>query len=163
MGSGDVAEELGGGRTPLGDEHVGAGFEVVERVDAIGGGTEGRVGEDRDAAGLDGADDGGLVGGGKVGVDDAKAAQRRHGGGHGTLGDGVHRGGDDWGEEREPAREVRGEGNVIGGEVDVVREEDDVIVGVGVATVEELGGGETVLLHYCAALGFWFFVGCVGW
>lgn len=66
VGSGDVAEELGGGRAALGDEHVGAGVEVVERVDTVGGGAEGRGGEDGDAAGLDGADDGGLEGGGDI-------------------------------------------------------------------------------------------------
>jgi hypothetical protein len=42
-----------------------------------------------------------------------------------------------------------------------VQEKDDIIVGVGVATAEELGGGEPVLLHCCAALGFW--VSFVGW
>jgi hypothetical protein len=87
-------------------------------------------------------------------VDDIEATKGRHSGGHGALDDDVHRGGEDQGEERNPAC---GEGDVVGGEVNVVREKDDVIVGVGVATVEELGGGEPVLLHCCVALGFWVY------
>jgi hypothetical protein len=35
--------------------------------------------------------------------------------------------------------EARGEGDVVSGEVNVVQEKDDVIIGVGVATIEELG------------------------
>lgn len=34
--------------------------------------------------------------------------------------------------------------NGVGGEVDVVREENDVVVGVGVALTEKLVGGEAV-------------------
>jgi hypothetical protein len=124
-------------------------------VDTVGGGAEGRGGEDGDAMGLDGADDEHLVGSGEVGVDNIEATKGRHSGDHGALGDGVHRGGEDQGEERNPAHEMRGEGDVVGGEVNVVWEKDDVIVGVGVAMVEELGGGEPILLHCCAALGFW--------
>ena len=114
-----------------------------------------------DAAGLDGANDGCLVGSEGVGVDNTKATKGRHSGGHGALDDGVHKGGEDRGEERNPVREALGEVDVIGGEVNVVQEKDDVIVGVGVATVEELRGGEPVLLHCCVALGFW--VSFVGW
>jgi hypothetical protein len=124
----------------------------------IKGGAKGRGEEDGDAEGLDGANDGRLVDSREVRVNDTEATKGCHRGGHGTLNDDVHRGGEDRGDERNP---VRGEGEVVGGEVDVVWEKDDVIVGVGVATVEELGGGELVLVHCCAVLGFW--VSFVGW
>jgi hypothetical protein len=57
VGSEDVAEKLGGCRVALGDEHLGARVEVVERVDIVGGGAKGKGREDGDAIGLDGADD----------------------------------------------------------------------------------------------------------
>jgi hypothetical protein len=99
VGSGDVAKQLGGHRAALGDEHVGVGVEVVERVNTVEGGAEGKGGEDGDAAGFDGVDDGRLVGSREVGVDDTEATNGRHSGGHGTLVDGVHRGGRGPGEE----------------------------------------------------------------
>ncbi|KAE8100370.1 hypothetical protein FH972_018277 [Carpinus fangiana] len=154
--SGDVAEELRGHRAALGDEHIGAGLEVIERVDTVR-----RGGEDGDVAGLDEAGNRHLVDSREVGVDDTEATKGRHSGGHGALGDDVYRGGEDRREERNPTREACGEGDIVDGEVNVVREKDDVIIGVGVATIEELGGGELVLLHCCAALGFW--VSFVGW
>lgn len=101
--------------------------------------------EDGDAAGLGGADEGGLVGSGGVGVDDGDTAEGSHSGGHGGFGDSVHRGGDEGSGERDVAGEVGGEVDGVGGEVDVVREEDDVVVGVGEALVEELLRRETVL------------------
>lgn len=111
--------------------------ENVVVLDAVLGRGEDRVGEEGDAAGLDGSDHGGLVGGGGVGVEDPDAAERGHGDGHVGLGDGVHGGGDAGDGERDAAAELGGEDDGVGGEVDVVREEDDVIVGVGVALVEE--------------------------
>jgi hypothetical protein len=75
----------------LGDEHVGVGVEVVERVDTVRGGAEGRDGEDGDTAGLDGADNERLVGSEEVGVDDTEATKGHHNGGHGALSDSVHR------------------------------------------------------------------------
>lgn len=90
------------------------------------------------------AEDGGLSGGGEVGVDDGDGAEGGHGGGHGRLRDGVHGRGNEGDGEGEAAREARGEVDGVGGEIDVVREEDDVIVGVGEALSEELIGGETV-------------------
>jgi hypothetical protein len=44
------------------------------------------------------------------------------------------------GEERNPVRKAHGEGGVVGGEINVVQEKGNVIIGVGIATVEELGG-----------------------
>jgi len=52
-------------------------------------------------------------------------------GGHGVLGDGVHRGGDAGDGQRHAAGEAGGEIDGVGGEVDVPREEDHVVVGVG--------------------------------
>ena len=108
---------------------------------------ESRGREERDAARLDGADHGGLDLSGEVGVDDSDAAQRGDGGGHGGLGDGVHRRRDDRSVEREAAREVGGERNIVGGEVDVVREENHVVVGVGVALVEQTRRREPVFYN----------------
>jgi hypothetical protein len=130
-------------------------------VDTVGGGAKGRGGEDGDAAGLDGANDGRLVDNGEVGVDNTEATKGCHSRSHGALNDGVHRGGEDRGDERNPAREAHGEGDVVSREVNVVQEKDDVIVDVGVATVEELGGSEPIILHCCATL--WFLVSFVGW
>jgi hypothetical protein len=62
----------------MGDKHIRAGVEVVERVDTVGEGTEGRGREDGDAAGLDGADDERLVGSGEVGVDDTETTKGCH-------------------------------------------------------------------------------------
>ena len=108
---------------------------------------ESRGREERDAARLDGADHGGLDLSGEVGVDDSDAAERGHGGGHGGFGDGVHRRSDDRSVEREAAREVGGERNIVGGEVDVVREENHVVVGVGVALVEQTRRREPVFYN----------------
>jgi hypothetical protein len=88
--AGDVAEELRGHRAALGDKHIRAGLEVIEQVDTVGGGVEGRAGED-----------GHLANNGEVGVDDTEATKGHHSGGHGALSDGVHRG-----EERNLTREA---------------------------------------------------------
>jgi hypothetical protein len=106
------AKELGRRIAALGDEHVGAGVEVVKRVDMVGGGVEGRGKEDGDVARLDGAEDRRLVGSGEVGMDNTEATKGRHSGNHGTFSDGVHKGGEDRGEERNPAH-GEGDGVVI--------------------------------------------------
>jgi hypothetical protein len=85
----------------------------MERVDMARWGVEGRGGEDGDTARLDRADDGHLVSSGKVEVDDIEATKGRHSGGHGALSDGVHRGGEDRGEEKNPAREAREKGDSV--------------------------------------------------
>lgn len=85
-----------------------------------------------------------MLGGEVVVVEDGDAAERRHGDGHGGLGDGVHGGGDAGDGEIEVAGELGGEIDGVGGEIDVVRKEDDVVVGVGEALVEEAGGREAV-------------------
>jgi hypothetical protein len=94
------AKELGRRIAALGDEHVGAGVEVVKRVDMIGGGVEGRGKEDGDVARLDRAEDRRLVDSGEVGMDNTEATKGRHSGSHGTFSDDVHKGGKDRGEER---------------------------------------------------------------
>ena len=79
----------------------------------VRGGAKGRGREDGDVEGLDGADDGHLISNGEVGVDDTKATKGCHRSGHGNLNDGVHRGGEDQGNERNSGREVRGEGDGV--------------------------------------------------
>ncbi|KAK9151531.1 hypothetical protein Syun_009840 [Stephania yunnanensis] len=64
--------------------------------------------------------DGGVV------VDDGTMAMPW--GGHGGLRDGVHRRGDAGDGEVDVACELRGEGDGLGREVDVVWEEDDIII-----------------------------------
>lgn len=85
-----------------------------------------------------------MLGGEVVVVKDRDAAERSHGDGHGGLGDGVHGRGDAGDRKVDVPGELGVEIDSFGGEVDVVREEDDVIVGVGEALVEEAGGGEAV-------------------
>jgi len=103
----------------------------------------GRGGEERgardegDAACLGGAEDGGLGRRVGVAVDDGGAADGGHGGGHGRLGDGVHGRGDAGDGERHAAGEAGGEVDGVGGEVDVAREDDHVVVGVGDALREQ--------------------------
>lgn len=118
--------------------------ENVVGLDAVVWGFEDRVGEEGDAAGLDGSDHGGLLGRRRIGVDDPDAAERGHGNRHVGFGDGVHWGGDAGDGEGHVAAELGGEVDGVGGEVDVVGEEDDVIVSVGVTLIEEPAGEETV-------------------
>ena len=59
-------ERLGARKVALGDKHIGAGLEVVEQVDTVGGSTKGRGEENGDTARLDGADDGRHVGSSKI-------------------------------------------------------------------------------------------------
>lgn len=89
-------------------------------------------------------DSAGLLGGGAVGVNDADATGSSHCSGHVALGDGIHRGGDAGGGKLDVASEVGGKRNGVGREVDVMRKEDDVIVGIRVALVEEFISRETV-------------------
>lgn len=71
-------------------------------------------------------------------VDDPDPSEGGHRGGHVRLRDGVHRRGDAGDGEGHAPAEARGERDGVGGEVDVVREEDDVVVGVGVSLRKEL-------------------------
>lgn len=113
-------------------------------MDSIAWRFEDGIGENRDAAGFDGFNHVGLLRRRRVGVDDADAAEGGHGNGHVGLGDGVHGGRNAGDREGDAAAESGGQMDGVGGEVDVVRKEDDVIVGVGVALVEEPIGGEAV-------------------
>lgn len=55
-----------------------------------------------------------------------------------SFGYSVHRGSNAWCGERDVAGETGRQGNGVGREVDVVREEDDIVVGVRVALVKQL-------------------------
>jgi len=103
-----------------------------------------------------------------VAVHDGGGAEGGHGRGHGGLGDGVHRGRDAGDGERHAAGEARGEVDGVGGEADVPRQEDDVVVGVGDALREEPRRREAVVgevgparRHWLIRWGFRVF-GCGG-
>lgn len=99
-----------------------------------------------------------LLDDGVVGVDEAEAAEGGHGESHGGFGDGVHGGGHAGEGEGDVAAEFGAEFHRVGGEIDVVREEDDVVVCVGVALREELRGRKAVVGgghgRECGGLGF---------
>lgn len=78
-------------------------------------------------------------------MDDADATKSSHGGGHVGFGDGVHGGRDAGDREGDIAGESSSELDGVGGEVNVVRKEDDIVVGVGKSLVEEPLSCETVL------------------
>lgn len=118
---------------------------MVGRRKRIGGAEEEKIRGKRDATGLGGADDRGLFGRRIIVVNDANGAEGGHGGGHGGLGNGVHRGGNAGSGEGEVTGEAGAEGNSIGREVDVVGQEDNVVIGIGVALVEEPDSGESVV------------------
>ena len=95
-----------------------------------------RSGADRDRVGdhaglgpLDEVDLVGLVGDREVAVQHPDAALPGHRDRHARLGDGVHRRGDERRPERQLAGEARRGVDVVGGEVAVAREEEDVVVG----------------------------------
>lgn len=96
------------------------------------------------AEGLGLSDHGRLSGDVAVVVDDSDPSEGGHGGGHVGLRDGVHRRGDAGDGEGHAPAEARGEGDGVRGEIDVVREEDDVVVCVGVSLREELLRRETI-------------------
>lgn len=103
---------------------------------------------------LGGAEDRGLDRRFAVGVDKGDATKGGHSGSHVGLGDGVHWGGDAGDRKRNVASKAGGEGDGVGGEVDVVWKEDDVVICVGVALGEESIRGEAVLnLCACHCLG----------
>lgn len=77
-------------------------------------------------------------------MNNSDSSECGHGGSHGRFGDGVHGRSNEGSRKRDVAAETGGEVDGIGGEVDVVREEDKVIVGVREAAVEKLLRGVTV-------------------
>lgn len=84
-----------------------------------------------------------------VAVDDGGAAEGGHGDGHGCFGDGVHRGGDardgEWDVTGQSSREL----DSVGGKVDVMREKNHIVVGVGKTLREESGGRKAVIELNC--------------
>lgn len=118
---------------------------MIGRRNRIGGAEEEKVRGERDPVRLGGADNRGLLGGRIIGVNNANGAEGSHGGGHGGLGDGIHGRGNAWSGEGDVTGEAGGERNSIGREVDVVGQEDNVVIGIGVALVEEPNSWESVL------------------
>lgn len=92
-------------------------------------------------------DDGCLLRDSVVVVNHTYSAERRHGNGHGGLGDGVHRRSDAGDGEGDVAAELSGEVDAVDREVDVAREKDDIIVSVRVALVEQSLSCKSVVVH----------------
>ena len=87
---------------------------------------------------LGSADDGGLLGRSTIRVYNSDTTKGSHGSSHVSFGDSVHRGGNAGDRERDIAGEVGRQGHSIGGEVNVVREKDNIVVGIRVALAEQL-------------------------
>lgn len=88
-------------------------------------------------------------------MDDTDAAKRSHGRSHVGFGDGVHGGRNAWNGERDIAGESGSKLDRVSGEVNVVRKEDDIVVGVGKSLIEELFSCKAVLHGHCCRIGFW--------
>lgn len=87
-----------------------------------------------------------------IGVYDTDATKSSHGGSHIGFGYSVHGGRDAGDGEGDVASKPGSELDGVSGEVNVVRKEDDIVVGVGKALIEELLSCETVLHCSCSVL-----------
>ena len=85
-------------------------------------------------------------------MDDTDATKSSHGGSHVGFGDGVHGGRDAGDREGDIAGETGSELDGVSGEVNVVRKEDDIVVGVGKSLIEELFSCKAVLHGDCTEL-----------
>lgn len=104
---------------------------LLKSLSLVDGGVLGdddRVVDEAVLVALDLADHVGLSIGRAVVVDDTDATLQSHMDGHLVLGDRVHGGGDEGGLERDALRDGGIEGDVGGGEANVARQEEEVIV-----------------------------------